>query len=208
MQDILIYIIIGITAFTSIRAFSDYTLMDNLKFNAAHIKSNREWYRFFSYGLVHADWMHLALNMWVLYAFSGAVIAAFTYYFGAMANLLFILLYISALAVSTFASYYKHHNNYLYNAVGASGAVSAILYASILVFPTAGIGFIFLPVRIPAWIFGILYLAYSAYMSKKNIDNVGHDAHFWGALYGFVFPIIIKPELFKTFLEFIVNSYF
>lgn len=208
MENMTTYIIIALTAITSIRAFNDYAIFDKLKFNAAHIQSSREWYRFFSYGLVHADWVHLGLNMFVLYAFSEVVLHVFGLHFGNFANMLYLLIYVSALGVSTMASFFKNRNNYAYNAVGASGAVSAILYASILVYPIGGIRFFFIPIEIPAWIFGILYLAYSAYMSRKNIDNIGHDAHFWGAVWGFTLPLAFKPELLKKFWELIMYAYF
>ena len=209
MDQLVILIIIAITAITSIRAFNDMILFDRMKFNAAYMESNKEWYRFLSYGLVHVDWFHLIVNMYVLYIFGKPVIWGLQDLFGMFANIAFIVLYVSALFVSTIASFIKNRNNYAYNAVGASGAVSAILFTSILFYPVeSSIGLLFIPGKIPAWLFGILYLMYSAYMSKRNVDNVGHDAHFWGAVWGFVLPVAIHPFLLPRFFESIFNAYF
>lgn len=208
MNNLIVYIIILLTVITTARAFKDQALFDKLKFNAAYIREHKAWYRFFSYGFVHADWFHLGVNMWVLYIFAPVVLANFQVLFGNYANLLFLLLYISAIGISTIASFIKHRNNYYYNAIGASGAVSAVLYASILFFPTNGIGLLFIPIYIPAWIFGLLYLGYSVYMNKRSMDNVGHDAHFWGAVYGFIFPLILHPKLLTYFIQTLQNSYF
>jgi membrane associated rhomboid family serine protease len=103
--------------------------------------------------------------------------------------------------LSSTPSYAKHKSNKFYHAVGASGAVSAVVFASILISPLTGIRFIFIPFDIPAFIFGGLYLIFSAYMAKKGNDNIGHDAHFWGAVFGFVFTLILKPSLGSLFIE-------
>jgi membrane associated rhomboid family serine protease len=117
------------------------------------------------------------------------------YYFGLKGILYYVLLYIGGTALSTLPSYGKHKDDYSYTAVGASGAVSAVVFASIVFDPLNKIYIFLIPIGIPAIIFGILYLAYSWYMGKKNIDNIGHDAHFWGAVFGFVFTILLKPVL-------------
>ncbi len=195
------YFLIALTAITSFLAFQNHALFEKLKFYPYIIKSNKDWYRFFSYGLLHADWGHLLVNMFVLYSFGSNVEYLFQYYFGNKAILYFILLYAGGVFVSVIPSFEKNKNNPYYTAVGASGAVSAILFSSILMFPTAKIIFLLLPVPIPAFIFGIIYLVYSWYMAKRAKDNIGHDVHFWGAIFGFVFTILLKPQLIILFFK-------
>lgn len=196
------YIIIGITAVFSILAFNNRSLFDKLLFDPYRINHMRQYYRFFTHGLVHADTMHLVINLFVLYSFGKMVEDYFIFYFGPGKGIYFyFLLYVGALFLSSTPSYGKHRNNAWYTAVGASGAVSAIVFASILMSPLSGIRFIFIPIDIPAFIFGFLYLVYSAYMSKKGNDNIGHDAHFYGALFGLVFTIIIKPAFLAGFID-------
>lgn len=195
----IILIIILITAVISFLAFSNRELFDRLKFNAWYIKRDREWYRFFSYALLHADWGHLLINMFVLWSFSSVVMQFFTRDFGQMAGFYFILLYIGGVIFATLWDFAKNKDNIYYNAVGASGAVSAVVFASIILFPNGRIFFFFIPVGIPSWLFGILYLVYSAYMGKRSHDNIGHNAHFWGAIFGIVFTLLIKPDYINMF---------
>lgn len=188
-------IIIAITVLVSILAFSNHEIFRRLAFNAYDIKHFKNGYRFLTYALIHADWIHLLINMVVFYSFGRIVEQYYGYYFGAKGLLYYILLYVGGAALSTLPSYGKYKDDYTYTAVGASGAVSAVVFASIIFDPLSKIYFFLIPIGIPSIIFGFLYLIYSAYMSRKNIDNVGHDAHFWGAVFGFVFTIILKPEL-------------
>ena len=199
----LTYLLLAITIFTSYRAMEDYEMRDKLIFNAYTINRHKEWYRFFSHGLIHADWIHLLFNAYVLYAFGAQVEIYFKYIFGeGLGPLVYLTLYVSGLAMSSLYSYYKHKDNPSYNALGASGAVSSVVFAYILLLPTSSMGLIFIPgIYFPAIIFGLAYLAYSAYMSKKGTDNIGHDAHYWGSVWGFVFPAVLKPALFMMFLE-------
>jgi len=198
-------VIIIITVVVSLRALSSIGTFDKLKFNAYAINNNREWYRFFTHAFIHADWIHLLVNMFVLYSFGSMVEEFFKFHFGSRAILYYLTLYVGSVVVSSIPSYEKHRNNAYYNAVGASGAVSAVLFASILFYPTGKIIMLFLPVPIPSFIFGILYLIYSAYMAKKNVDNIGHDAHFYGAVFGFVITILFRPKLFMIFIDQIKN---
>lgn len=194
-------IIIIITAITSFIAFNNPPAFYQMKFNAYLIHHNRQWYRFFTYGLIHADWMHLLVNMFVLWSFGTLVEQLFSNYFGPLATMYFLLLYAGGILFSTLPSYGKHKNNDFYNAVGASGAVAAVLFSSIIMYPQGTIMFLFVPFPIPAWIFGIIYLVYSAYMAKQGRDNIGHDAHFWGAVYGVVFTIALNPSFVPDFFR-------
>ena len=180
-------------------AFNRRGLFDKLKFNAYAIHHNKEWYRFFSYGLIHADWMHLFINMFVLYSFGDIVEQFFVYHFHFRAYILFPLLYIGGIAFSSLFAYGKYKKDSLYTAVGAPGAISAIVFSSIILYPAGKIFLFFIPLGIPSPIFGLLYLVYSAYMAKKGTDNIGHSAHFWGAIYGVIYTIAIKPEFLKLF---------
>lgn len=194
------YFIIGITALVSYMAFSNNQLMDKLQFNAARIVHQKQYYRLLSHALVHANWSHLLVNMLVLFFFGVAIEQYFGYYFGRMAGAYFLLLYVGGTAFSNLLALIRYKNNYYYNAIGASGAVAAVLFTFIFLNPWEKIYF-FGILPIPGIVFAVLYLAYSYHMSKKELDNVAHDAHFLGALFGFVFPIILRPGLFERFLD-------
>ncbi|NOX46911.1 MAG: rhomboid family intramembrane serine protease [Chlorobi bacterium] len=195
------YFIIAVSVVTSLVAFNRPDIFDKFKFNAYAINKHKEWYRFFTYGIIHADYMHLFINMFVLYSFGEIVETLFGLNFGQQATLFYILLYVGGIVFSSLWDFGKHKNDSYYNAVGASGAVSAILFSSIILYPQGRIFLFFIPIGIPAPLFGLLYLAYSAYMAKKGTDNVGHSAHFWGAIYGIAFTIALKPSLVITFFE-------
>ena len=194
--------IILITAVVSILCFTGRLDIDSLMFNAYKVWNNKQWYRLFSYGLVHSGWGHLLFNMLTLFFFGPVVEQYFAAVFGMQAGgILFAVLYVSALAVSTLGDLFKHKNDYGYNAVGASGAVSAILFASVIFEPKMGIYIFMIPIPVPGYVFAPLYLLYCWYMAKKNIDNIGHTAHFWGAVYGLLFPLLCKPSIFSHFLS-------
>jgi membrane associated rhomboid family serine protease len=197
----MILIIIILTCAISIPALYNNEVFYRLKFNPFLALHSKQWYRFFTYGFVHAGRMHLFVNMFVLYSFGNIVIDKYLEEFGLKGYYYFILLYIGAIMLSALPSFGKNKNNPGYNAVGASGAVSAVVFASILFSPLNGMGLLFIPIAIPAFIFGALYLIYSAYMAKRGRDNIGHDAHFWGALFGVVFTIALKPVIALDFVD-------
>ena len=178
----------------------NHALKNKMMFNAYMINHRKEWYRFFSNGLIHADFMHLAFNMFSLYMFGTGVEGAYKDLFEAKGVLFFILLYVGGLAMSSLYSYEKHKNDIYYNALGASGAVSAVIFAYIILAPTSKLLFLFLPVPIPAWLFGLIYLGVEYYLGKRGRDNIGHDAHFWGAVYGILLTLILKPDLAHRFI--------
>jgi len=205
-----IFIII-ITSAISILAFNKVELFDKLKFNAYMIWHKKEYGRILSHGLIHGGWMHLGINMYVLYSFGSAVEAAFkdpyffpnTYQYG---SFMYLAMYIIAIAASSLIAIFRYKNNHSYNAVGASGAVSAVAFAFILLAPTQSIQFILLPfIKLPAYIFGVAYLAYSYYMSTKGRDNIAHEAHFAGAVFGIIFPLILNYKLVDYFFYIIFN---
>ncbi|OYT14831.1 MAG: rhomboid family intramembrane serine protease [Bacteroidetes bacterium 4572_77] len=195
------FIIIVITILVSISAWNQADLFAKLRFNPTLIKERKEYWRAFSYGLIHADWIHLGINMFVLYSFGSVVIQYFSLVFPGSGIAFYLLLYVGGLAVSVVPAYIKHKNNPYYNAVGASGAVSAVLFSSIVFDPMNEIYLFPIPFGVPAVVFGILYIAYSAYMNKKANDNVGHDAHLWGGVYGFLLTMALKPSLIGHFFN-------
>jgi membrane associated rhomboid family serine protease len=193
-------IIIIITVLVSVSAFNRYNLLEKLQFNASKIWHQKEYYRLISHGFVHANWEHLIVNMIVLFSFGKAIEAYFQYGFGRMANAYFLILYFGGLIVSNAYALFKHKNNYYYNAVGASGAVSAVLFAAIFFDPWGSIYF-FGVLPIPGIIFAVLYLIYSYYMSRKQQDQIAHDAHFLGALFGFIYPVLLDGRLMERFID-------
>lgn len=193
-------IIVAITAVVSILAFSRPDLMEKLQFNASKVIHQKQYYRMISHAFVHANWEHLIVNMIVLFSFGRATEMYFEYSFDGKANIYFLILYFGGMIVSNLYALYKHRNNYYYNAVGASGAVSAVLFAAIFFNPWSKVYFFGL-LPIPGIVFAVLYLGYSYYMSRKQNDNVAHDAHFLGAVFGFVFPILLNPQLLERFLD-------
>ncbi len=186
-------IIIVITCLFTFAAFSSVKMKEDMLFWPAEINSNKQYYRFLSYGLIHADFAHLLFNMFTLYSF-GSRLEKYTftqdYIFGDKARLFYLVLYISALVISTLPDYFKHRNNFAYRSLGASGAVSAVLFACIIIDPKLSLYMFLIPIPIPGYIFGILFLAISAYLAKKGTDNIGHGAHFTGAVYGLIFTIV------------------
>jgi len=195
------FIIIAVTLIISFLSFSNTELFDRLKFNAYLIKSQNEGWRFVSYALVHAGWAHLLINMYVLYSFGGFVEKSFQANFGPKGLLYYGMLYLGGILFSTLWDYGKYKTDPYYNAVGASGAVSAVVFSSILLNPGSSIFIFPIPFPLPSWIFGILYLIYSAYMGKKGTDNIGHNAHFWGAVYGLILTIILVPGVLQAFFS-------
>lgn len=195
--------IIIITSVISIICFSRPELMAKLQFNPYLVYHRKEYYRLFSHAFLHADWLHLIVNMFVLFSFGTTV----ENYFNQLSiagllknpNLIYIILYIGSILFATTTTLIKHKDNSLYNSVGASGAVSAIVFTSIFFAPLNKLFLYFIP--LPGIIAGILYLVYSQYMSKRGKDNINHDAHLLGAIFGFLFPLFIDPGLVKLFLQ-------
>ncbi len=186
-------ILIILTTILSFSAFSNQKLYGDLILYPPAINRG-QYYRFLTSGFIHADLQHLLFNMLTLYFFGGAIESLLVAYVGKWA---FLILYLGAIVVSDIPSYLKNRNNSNYASLGASGGVSAIVFAYIIFAPWAW--FAFPPV--PAILFGIGYMWYSIYMSKKGTDNVNHDAHLWGALFGIIFIFINMPEQVLGFIQ-------
>lgn len=183
-------VIIAANALISYKGFGDYGFFERYKFNVGSIRRG-EQFRMFSSGFLHADTTHLLFNMLTLLFFADRVI-----FFVGEIN--FLVIYVGSLVLGSLLSLYFHKNEYHYSAVGASGAVTGILYAAILLDPKMSIYMFFIPIPIPAYIFGIVYLLYSIYGMKNRVGNIGHDAHFGGAVGGYVITLILQPSLFET----------
>ena len=188
--DLVTIIVIAANAIISFKGFSDFSFFERYKFNVGGIRRG-EKIRIFSSGFLHVDTMHLFFNMFTLYFFAPVVI----YHLG---TLHFLIIYIASLILGNLLSLYFHKDEYHYSAVGASGAVTGVLYSAILLQPNMQLGILFIPLPIPAYVFGILYLLYSIYGMKKQFGNIGHDAHFGGAIGGYVVTLILLPTLFQT----------
>jgi membrane associated rhomboid family serine protease len=197
-------IIIIVTVIVSLAGFANQQVSDRLKFNAYMIFHSREAWRFLTSAFVHVDFLHLVMNMYVLYMFGNSVEYFFLNHFSSPGKgiLFYLILYLLGAVVSGLYSFEKHKHDLWYNAVGASGAVSAVVFASIAIAPMKEMGIIFVPgVWIPGFILGFLYLLYSWYMGRRKLDNIGHDAHFFGALFGFVYIFLLDRTLFTNFIE-------
>jgi len=197
-------IIVIITVLTSVAAFRRRELFYRLDLSPARVVHKKEYYRIFTHAFLHADYFHLGINMLVLYSFGSYIEVVFSQLEAAgvifSGPLSFILLYVSSIALASVSTVTRYRNNEAYSAVGASGAVSAIVFTYIFFAPLEKIYF-YMVLPIPGILFGVLYLVYSSYMGRRKSDNINHSAHFWGAVVGFVFPILLEPSLFKVFLQ-------
>jgi membrane associated rhomboid family serine protease len=198
-------ILIALTSIFSIVAFSHHGLIYKYQFNPYQILKRKQYSRLLLHAFLHANWTHLIINMLVLYSFGTALEHNFQQAFGTRWIPYYLFLYIGSILISPLYALIRHKNDYLYNAVGASGAVSAVVFANIFFDPWNLIYFFGL-VPVPGIVFGAIYLIYSWIMSKKGQDNIAHDTHFFGALFGFVVPIILNPDLLSYFIRQLTRS--
>lgn len=199
-------ILIALTAGISMYAWSNRGLMEKWIFSPYLVSQRGEWYRFLTSGFLHADLVHLAFNLFAFYSFSPAVLAEFAGTYGLGAGIAcFLLLYIGGIILSDIPTYFRHRHDPAYRSLGASGGVSSVLFASILFYPVAkgGGGIIIFPLPIPIqpFLFGFLYLAYSYYQGRRRGDNINHDAHFYGALFGILLGLVLIPQAGLTFFQ-------
>ena len=193
-QAVLLLIIANVLV--SMKGFNDYSFLDKYKFQVGRILSG-EKIRTITSGFLHVDWMHLGFNMYALYIF-GDIVAAF------LGMPSFLIIYFGSLLAGSLYSLQYHKDEPYYSAVGASGAVSGVIYASILLYPAMQLNMFFIPIPIPGYIFGVGYLLYSIYGMKKQLGNVGHSAHLGGAIGGFALTLILNPSVFSTNLMLVI----
>ena len=186
--------ILLITVVVSLYVSEKLELKHKMLFNPAKVYYHNEWYRLFSHAFIHADLLHLGVNMFVLYFFGQYVEKFFLLKFeGGIGILYFLLLYVGGILFASLPALRKNRDNPVYNSLGASGAVSAVLFSSIILDPIKTI-YIYAAIPMPAIVFGVLYVIYEMYMNKRGGTNVAHDAHLLGALFGVLFTIILSPK--------------
>ncbi|TWR24292.1 rhomboid family intramembrane serine protease [Mucilaginibacter achroorhodeus] len=187
-------IIFVLTLATSLWAFSNHNIYGNFILNPYNVSRGHKVYTVLTSGLIHKDWNHLFFNMLSYYFFAFQLEVYLGHWqFGA--------LYIVSLILSDLPTIRKHKNDIWYNSLGASGAISAVIFSFILFQPTAGMSILFIPIAIPAWIFGILYLVYCHFASKHARDNINHDAHFFGAISGIIITVILNHNVLNEFFR-------
>jgi len=200
-------IIVIITGLISYQAFNNRSMMEQLKHYPYAEARNKEYFRFLSSGFIHNDWVHLLINMFVLYSFGEILEQVFLQIFGEMMGRInYLLLYLFSIVFASIPSFLKHRNNPSYGAVGASGAVSAVLFSFLIFYPWEMI-YLYAIIPIPGIVAGLAYLAYSHWASKNRNDNIGHDAHFYGSVFGFLFTIVLQPSQFSAFLQRLVQDF-
>jgi membrane associated rhomboid family serine protease len=195
-MNLLLIVIIVLNVVVSFKGFEDTAFFRKFDFHIGSIRAG-EQIRMISSAFLHADISHLAFNMLTLYFFAPIV-------YGALGNFSFGLIYLGSLVFGSLLTLYFHLNEYSYRAIGASGAVTGILYSAILLQPDMSLFLFFIPIPIPAYLFGIGYLLYSIYGIKAKRDNIGHTAHFGGAIGGYVFTLVKEPHLLTDSLTMVV----
>jgi membrane associated rhomboid family serine protease len=201
-------IIVILTALVSLVAFRQKEWMYRFDLSPYRVVHQKQYYRILTHAFLHTDYVHLGINMLVLYSFGTGIEKIF----GDLEQqgiifsgpFFFILLYLSSIVLSSLSTVIRYRDNEGYSAVGASGAVSAVVFTYIFFAPLQKIYF-YMVLPIPGIVFGVLYLLYSSYMNRRNRDNINHAAHFWGAVVGFLYPILLEPRLFNVFLENLIH---
>ena len=199
-------IIIIVTSFVSYQAFNKPDVFYKLLHNPYSVVHKKEYSRIITHGFVHGSWTHLIFNMYVLYMF-GSIVEDVLNAKYAMGKMYFLLIYFGGMSFATMPSLKKHKNNINYNSVGASGAVAALVFSAILMNPLMKMGLLLIPIMIPAFIFGPLYLLAEYYLDKKNASSIAHDAHLYGAIFGCISTLIIDPKIGLNFISQVI-SYF
>ncbi len=198
--------IILVTSIISVLTFNRPELMARYQFNAYMIKHRNQWYRFITHAFLHADWMHLIVNMLVLYSFGQFVEMNLAFHFRDISPIIYLVLYFGAVIISSISTFQKHKDDHWYNAVGASGAVSAVMFSSVVFGPFMKI-YLYGILPLPAILWAALYVAYSMYMGNRQSDNINHDAHLWGGFYGMIFTLILIPSAAQDFIQNILSIF-
>lgn len=203
MQLSITLIIVAVTALVSWRAFTDSSLMERLILWPPAVERRKQYDRLLTHGFVHADWMHLLFNMITLWSFGTAVEQVFSDWITPVG---YVLFYLSAIVVAILPTYLRHRHDANYRSLGASGGVSAVLFAYILFDPWSKLIIFPIPVPVPAFVFAVLYVVYSIWMDRRGGGNVNHSAHLWGAAYGVLFTLILEPRVFGHFTQTLLGA--
>jgi membrane associated rhomboid family serine protease len=193
-------ILIIVTVLTSLLAWNKPDIMQKWIFNPFQINANNEYYRFVTSGFIHNDYTHLFFNMFTFFFFGRSIESVFRFHFGDTGIFYFLALYILGIIIADIPTYLKHRNDSYYNALGASGGVSAIVFSWILFFPTQNI-YIMALLPIPGFVLGLLFVVYSYYQGKREGSRVNHDAHLYGAIFGVIFTVLVVPNVVQDFLR-------
>jgi len=201
------FLLIGINVIFSIIGFSNKTMLDKTIMWPYGVKRKNEYYRFITSGFLHADWIHLFFNMFTLFFFGISIENRFSAE-GLGGNISYLVLYFAALIISDLPGYLKHKDDPNYRSLGASGAVSAVVFAAIVFDPWSSI-YLYGAIKISAALYAVLFILYCVYMGRKNHDNINHDAHIWGAVFGLIFTLgliaALQPSLFSIIVEELKN---
>lgn len=203
MTSLVTLLLIAATVLVSWLAFDRPRLLERLILWPPAIDRHKQFDRLVTHGFIHADWQHLLFNMITLYFFGGLVERLFVPYIGQFG---FLLFYLSAIVVAILPTYLRHRHDPRYRSLGASGAVSAVLFVFILVDPWSLIFVFFLPM--PAILYAVLYVGYSIWMDRRGGDNINHSAHLWGAGYGVLFTVVMEPRVIESFLQRLMSPSF
>ncbi|MBV7440510.1 rhomboid family intramembrane serine protease [Weeksellaceae bacterium TAE3-ERU29] len=200
MEQYITYIIIGITVFVSWQAWQNFNLFERLKFQMSAIVDGKQYDRMFTSAFVHADWMHLFFNMFVLYTFMPVLLSIFS-------AQMCVLIYIAAILSGSLFTILFHRKDKWYSAVGASGGVSGIVFSAIMLYPDLPLTIIFFPFfSFPGWAFGLIYLGYSLFGMKNNVGNLGHAAHLGGSIAGILLTALLVPaSVFQINIIFLIG---
>ncbi len=199
-------ILIGITLVASLLAFNNEDLMRKWILNPYLVHHKKQWWRMITSGFIHADFMHLFFNLFAFYGFGMAVENYYAAIFEEKGIFFYLLLYLGAIVIANGPSLHKNKDNHYYNSLGASGAVSAVIFAAILFQPWSKIYF-FGVIGIPGILMGPLYLFIEYRMGKQGGTGINHDAHFWGAIFGLLFTLALKPTLVLFFFDQLMSGF-
>lgn len=197
------YVLIAVTALVSWQAFNNARLLDRLILWPPAIDRHRQYDRLVTHGFIHGDMTHLLFNMITLFFFGRAVEQVFVERIGVLG---FAAFYVSAIVMAILPTYFRHRHDRNYRSLGASGAVSAVLFSYILFAPWSLIFVMFIPV--PAIVYAVAYVGYSIWMDRRGGDNVNHSAHLWGAAYGVMFTLLLEPLVFQHFMASLMRPSF
>lgn len=204
MAENVTIVLIAITVVTSIYGWNNQSIQQRWMFNPFVVHNAKQYHRFLSSGFVHSNTVHLLFNMIALFFFGSVIERIYRDLYGNFGIILYLTTYLAGIVVANIKTFIKYKNSSYYNSLGASGGVASILFASILYRPTSSICLYF-AICIPAFILGAMYLIYTYFSGKRSSDNINHDAHLYGSLFGIVFTILLRPVVVIDFIERIKN---
>lgn len=201
----LTFVLIAIIAIVSFYGWSNPQIQAKFMMNPYRVSKSKEYYRFITSGFIHSGYLHLFFNLFTLYFFGSQIEIIFSILFSSKGDIYYLILFIVGIIVSDIPTFIKYRSNPGYNSLGASGGVAALVFSFILFNPIDKLYILFIPIGIPGFIMGLLFLLYSYYQSKNSGDNINHSAHLYGALFGLIFSVIIQPNVILSFIDALSN---